>query len=165
MMDWPFVEEVVRHNDSRGFVFELFRQAPEYPEYVQDNISFSKRGTIRGLHYQLERPQEKYLQVIAGEILDVVMDIRVGSPRFGRTWKFNLRAGTRVRIPTGMAHGFLTRQDAYVYYKMTEYYGPTDQYGVKWPLPVQPGNIMSFKDRILLPLEQIPENLLPVYEG
>src|SRR4051812_27691899 len=101
------------HRDPRGHLFESFRSdlltAAGLPAFVQENQSFSTRGTLRGLHYQLDRPQGKLIRVLRGAVLDVVVDIRLGSPTFGR-WLSEVLSEENCRqvyVPPGFAHGFL----------------------------------------------------------
>ena len=155
------------HHDPRGYFFETFRsdvlKAAGLPTFVQDNQSLSTRGTLRGLHYQLDRPQGKLIRVLRGAILDVVVDIRVGSPTFGRWLLEELSEENKrqVYVPPGYAHGFVVTSDVgEVFYKCSEYYsGTADQRGVlwndpglaiPWP-PLQP--LLSDKDRTWLPLD------------
>ncbi len=133
------------HEDSRGYLFESFRadRAAEagLPVFVQDNQSFSVAGTLRGLHYQLARPQAKLVRVLRGAIYDVAVDIRRGSPTFGRWTAELLSAGNRLQlyVPPGFAHGFCVpegAEGAEVLYKCSDYYsGPTDQKGIRWDDP------------------------------
>jgi dTDP-4-dehydrorhamnose 3,5-epimerase len=161
------------HKDPRGYFYESFRAdrltAAGVPAFVQDNQSFSSQGTLRGLHYQLDRPQGKLIRTLRGSILDVVVDIRVGSPTFGRWLTEELSAENfrQVYVPPGYAHGFLVTSDvAEVLYKCTDYYsGAADQRGVLWndprlgiPWPIaQP--LLSDKDRVLLPLDPARSDL------
>ncbi len=129
--------------DSRGFFFESYH-ARRYAElgvtarFVQDNHSCSARGTVRGLHYQLAHPQAKLCRVIRGEVFDVVVDIRRGSPHFGQ-WAGNLlSAETRqqIFIPRGFAHGFqVLTETAEFLYQCDDYYYADDQYGIAWDDP------------------------------
>jgi len=118
-------------NDSRGFFFESYNKK-RYEEfgipddYVQDNISKSKKGTVRGLHYQIgEKAQGKLCQVIEGEVLDVAVDIRTNSPTFGKHFSLILNSDTKFQlwIPVGFAHGFSVLSDEATFsYKCTNYY-------------------------------------------
>lgn len=126
--------------DARGFFFESYHAA-RYAEaglpavFVQDNQSRSVRGTIRGLHYQLRRPQGKLLRVIHGAVLDVAVDIRRGSSTFARWVGVELSAENKRQlfVPAGFAHGFCVTSDvAEVEYKCTDYYAPDDERGVLW---------------------------------
>jgi len=164
--------------DQRGYFFELY-QAERYAElgvpgrFVQDNLSFSRQGVVRGLHYQLKQPQGKLVMVLAGEVYDVVVDIRRGSPRFGR-WVANRLSADNHRqlyIPPGFAHGFAVVSDTALFlYKCTDYYNPGDEYGILWndpalniPWPVAQA-VMSSKDLTYPPLHQAPASQLPEYE-
>jgi len=129
--------------DPRGFFMETFHarkfRLQGLPEvFVQDNHSRSSRGVLRGLHYQLEHPQGKLVRVASGEVLDVAVDIRRGSPFFGR-WvgvvlsEDNLK---QMYIPPGFAHGFCVLSErADVLYKCTDFYTPGDEYGIAWDDP------------------------------
>lgn len=142
--------------DSRGFFLEsynrrTFKEATGVDaDFVQDNQSFSVRDVLRGLHYQIRQPQGKLVQVLAGEIYDVVVDIRRSSPTFGKWTGVNLSGGTHrmLWVPAGFAHGFLVcSEHAIVQYKVTDYYAPQHertilwndhQLGIKWPLEGEP---------------------------
>jgi len=141
----------VVHGDARGFFMETFRQS-WFDElglnlrFVQDNQSRSSQGILRGLHYQVNRPQGKLVRVVAGEVFDVAVDLRRGSPTLGQWVGEYLSEQNRRQlwIPPGFAHGFyVTSQVADVVYKCTEYFSPTDDrslfwndksIGVDWPL-------------------------------
>ena len=119
-------------SDSRGYFFESYskkkyEQAGIPNDFVQDNISKSKRGTVRGLHYQVgEFVQGKLCQVIEGEVLDVAVDIRFGSPTFGKHFSLNLNSELKNQlwIPPGFAHGFsVLSEEAIFSYKCSNYYG------------------------------------------
>jgi dTDP-4-dehydrorhamnose 3,5-epimerase len=133
------------HQDARGRFVETYRRdryrelgiAVEH-EFVQDNFSSSVRGTLRGLHYQLTRPQGKLVWVTRGEVFDVSVDIRRGSPTFGRWFGTTLSAdnGRQLWIPPGFAHGFLVRSDAAdLAYKVTATYAPADERAIRWDDP------------------------------
>ena len=137
------VIEPVVHRDDRGFFVETYH-ADRYRDhgiaapFVQDNRSRSTAGTLRGLHLQLQRPQGKLIQVIEGEIFDVAVDVRRGSPTFGRWVSVNLTADTfrQVYIPPGFAHGFCVISPiAQVEYKCTEVYNPASEIGIAWNDP------------------------------
>ena len=164
------------HRDQRGFFQETFHRKKyaaggiDY-EFVQDNMSLSARGTVRGLHYQLEQPQGKLVFVLQGEIFDVAVDIRRGSPSFGRWVGFRLDAESRRQlfIPPGLAHGFMVlSESAEVYYKCTELYRPDDEYGIYWNDPAiaiawpdcSPP-LLSPRDQDLPRLEQVDSGQLP----
>jgi len=165
--------------DGRGHFLEIF-QGRRYQEhgmpasFVQDNISYSVRGVVRGLHYQLRHPQGKLVMPLTGEIWDVVVDIRRGSPRFGQWLAVALTAnsGRQLYVPPGFAHGFaVVSADATVLYKCTDYYHPEDEYGIAWdapdlaiPWPVA-APILSGKDQEYPALGAAPRERLPVYQG
>ena len=149
--------------DQRGFFFESYQQkafeeAGIKWDFVQDNHSRSQHGTLRGLHYQLQQPQGKLVRVIAGEIFDVAVDIRKGSPTFGE-WVGDYLSSENRRmlwVPPGFAHGFLvTSTTAEVLYKATDYYAPQwertiiwndPNINIKWPIiEIEP--ILSTKDK------------------
>src|SRR5665213_1752655 len=136
-----------RHGDSRGwfaetFNREAFRDAGLPGEFAQDNQSFSVRGVLRGLHYQLERPQGKLVRVLSGHIWDVAVDLRRSSPDFGKWAGFHLQplnaAGEMemLWIPEGFAHGFLVLSEtAEVFYKATRTYFPAGERCIVWNDP------------------------------
>ena len=165
--------------DSRGHFLEVWKQ-PKYAEagvperFVQDNLSFSTRGVLRGLHYQNPAPQGKLVCALQGTIYDVVVDVRVGSPTFGQWEGFTLaaEAGQQVYVPEGFAHGFaVTSETALVLYKCTDVYQPRAEgsvvwddpdLGISWPVA---NPVLSDKDRAAPRLAQIrPENL-PQWTG
>ena len=129
--------------DPRGFFMETFHvkkfAAAGLPtEFLQDNHSHSVRGVLRGLHYQLQHPQGKLVRVVNGEVLDVAVDIRKGSPRFGQ-WVSQLLSAEnkqQLYVPPGFAHGFCTvSEQADFLYKCTDVYTPGDEYGIAWDDP------------------------------
>ena len=129
--------------DARGFFLETYH-ARKYAAlgilrpFVQDNHSFSVRGTLRGLHAQRARPQGKLVRAADGEVFDVAVDIRRGSPAFGRWVGVTLtgESGRQLYLPPGFAHGFCVRsQTAHVEYKCTDFYDPTDELTVRWDDP------------------------------
>jgi dTDP-4-dehydrorhamnose 3,5-epimerase len=131
------------HIDSRGFFFESYHARRYHQlglplDFIQDNHSLSCRGTIRGLHAQVQRAQAKLVRVIEGEVFDVAVDIRLGSPTFGRWAAVCLSAVNRRQyfVPAGFAHGFATTShSAQVEYKCTEYYDPDDEIVIRWNDP------------------------------
>ena len=140
--------------------------------FVQDNHSQSVKGTLRGLHYQLKRPQAKLCRVVEGEAFDVAVDIRVGSPHFGKWTSVVLSAKeqNQIFIPRGFAHGFLALTDHIQFlYKCSEFYDPADEYGIAWndpTLDIQWGVIeplVSRKDSSLPTLAAAPRDLLPTF--
>lgn len=131
------------YRDDRGFFLETYHKTkyggadlPE--EFVQDNHSFSIRGTLRGMHSQLRRPQGKLIRALAGEIFDVAVDLRPGSPTFGR-WVGEVLSGENFRqlwVPPGFAHGFCVMSDsAHVLYKCTTFYEKEDEIALLWNDP------------------------------
>jgi dTDP-4-dehydrorhamnose 3,5-epimerase len=126
--------------DSRGFFYESFNHDKLAahgltPNFVQGNVSSSSRGVLRGLHYQWPKPQGKYVSVIEGEVWDVAVDIRRGSPTFGRWTAVVLSAENRRHfwIPPGFAHGFVTLSERAVFtYLCTETYDRDADAGVRW---------------------------------
>jgi len=126
--------------DDRGFFLESYNQRA-FAEigitesFVQDNHSFSERNVIRGLHYQIQQPQGKLVRAITGEILDVALDLRRGSPTFGK-WESFTHSGENKRmlwIPRGLAHGFrVVSQTVHVVYKATDFYAPEHERTVVW---------------------------------
>lgn len=169
------VLEPVVHRDSRGFFLETYhiekyRDAGISGTFVQDNHSCSRKGTLRGLHYQLRNPQGKLVYVARGEIFDVAVDIRRGSPTFRRWVGVNLSAENRrqLYIPEGFAHGFCVISEAAdVFYKCTDLYAPGDDYGILWSdaslainWPVS-APLLSDKDAGNPLLADVPEENLP----
>jgi dTDP-4-dehydrorhamnose 3,5-epimerase len=129
--------------DARGFFLETF-QAERYAAggvagpFVQDNLSRSARGTLRGLHFQNPKPQGKLVTVLRGAVRDVVVDARVGSPTFGRHLTVDLDDDNRRQlwVPRGFAHGFVVRSDsADFFYKCDELYSPADEKVLRWDDP------------------------------
>ncbi len=129
--------------DSRGFFVETFRQswleeAGLDLRFVQDNQSRSSRGVLRGLHYQLQQPQGKLVRVAQGRVFDVAVDVRLGSPTFGR-WTGAVLDDENHRqlyIPPGLAHGFVVLSEtAEFLYKCTNYYHPPSENGILWNDP------------------------------
>jgi dTDP-4-dehydrorhamnose 3,5-epimerase len=147
--------------DARGFFLESYNRRLLEPhgvtgEFVQDNHSRSRRNVLRGLHYQVVQPQGKLVRVVAGEVFDVAVDLRRGSPTFGRWVGERLSADNHrmLWIPPGFAHGFLALSDSAEFlYKTTDYYAPAHErtllwndptVGVDWPLAGEP--ILAAKD-------------------
>ena len=168
--------EPKRITDARGFFSELFH-ADRYASagindpFVQDNISQSGHGVLRGLHLQVPNPQGKLISLLAGCVLDVIVDVRRGSPSFGRHVAIELSAenGRQAFAPRGFAHGFVVlSEQAQVFYKCDSFYSPKDEIVVRWNDPVlgidwkldQPK--LSPRDQAGLLLADIA--LLPPYE-
>ena len=168
--------EPVVHRDSRGFFLETYnerryREAGIKATFVQDNHSRSTRGTVRGLHFQVRRMQGKLVRAVAGEMFDVAVDVRRGSPSFGRWVGAQLSAENfrQIYIPPGFAHGFCVLSDVgEVEYKCTELYEAADelviawndpQIGVEWPTS-EP--LLSAKDKVAPRLSDVLDRL-PAY--
>jgi dTDP-4-dehydrorhamnose 3,5-epimerase len=131
------------HKDSRGFFLETYHQRKYQDggipgDFVQDNHSHSIRGTLRGLHAQRSRPQAKLVRAVEGEMFDVAVDIRRGSPGFGRWVGFTLSGDNfrQLYIPPGFAHGFCVLSDrVHVEYKCTDFYDAADELAIAWNDP------------------------------
>jgi dTDP-4-dehydrorhamnose 3,5-epimerase len=165
------------HRDERGFFLETYQQS-RYSgggvdaSFVQDNHSRSGRGTLRGLHAQLKRPQGKLVRVIEGEVFDVAVDIRRGSPHFGRYFGALLSADNflQLYVPAGFAHGFcVTSEIAQFEYKCTDFYDPEDEFAVSWndpeigiPWPLA-NPLLSAKDAAAPRLSEVES--LPGFDG
>ena len=163
--------------DKRGYFLESFRsdnfsQNSIPTKFAQENQSFSKRGTLRGLHYQLNHPQGKLISVNKGCVLDFAVDIRVGSSTFGKSFSFVLDdlKHESLYIPEGFAHGFYVQSEEAVFnYKCTESYYPDDEYGINWNDPdlklnlfdIQP--LVSERDQLLPKLKDMDRSLLPTF--
>jgi dTDP-4-dehydrorhamnose 3,5-epimerase len=165
--------------DERGFFFESY-QEQKFAElgirerFVQDNHAKSVKGTLRGLHYQIARPQAKLCRVVRGAVLDVVVDVRHGSPTFGQhaaevLSDENMRL---VYVPPGFAHGYaVLTETAEFLYKCSDFYFPELERGVLWNDPLLAINwrvsdpILSAKDRAHRRLTDIPLSELPVFEA
>ena len=159
--------------DARGSFWEAFREA-RYADlgisgpFVQDNFSWSVRQTLRGLHYQLQRPQGKLVSVVKGRVYDVAVDIRKGSPAFGRWYGAELSDDNmrQLYIPPGFAHGFCVLSEvACFFYKCTDVYSPGDERGILWndpalkiPWPVQ-NPLLSPKDQTYKSLADMDDQL------
>lgn len=169
--------DLIKHTDSRGWVLESFNDK-KFTEkvgkkviFVQDNHSFSKQQTLRGLHFQTNQSQGKLVRVIAGAIYDVTVDLRVSSSTYKNWFGIHLTAQNfqQIWIPPGVAHGYLVLSEfAEVQYKTTEYYDPKNEscliwsdseIGIKWPVGFNFQPIMSQKD-----LNGLTWNLLPKIE-
>jgi dTDP-4-dehydrorhamnose 3,5-epimerase len=165
--------------DARGFFMETYH-LHKYAEigiadiFVQDNHSRSVKHTLRGLHYQLRHSQAKLCRVVEGKVLDVAVDIRTGSPNFGK-WTsvvLSAREQNQIYIPAGFAHGFMALTDSVQFlYKCSDFYAPGDEYGINWNDPdlnIQWGvsnPIISEKDAVYPKLAAIPPTLLPKYSA
>ena len=161
--------------DLRGYFLESFNSNAYLDEglpseFVQDNEVRSKKNVLRGLHYQLDKPQGKLVRVVYGNILDVAVDIRIGSPTFGQYQMVELSAENKkiFFVPEGFAHGYLvTSQESIVLYKCTNIYKAKDEYGIRWDdatIGVEWGNsnpILSERDENLPALKE--QKFLPEY--
>jgi dTDP-4-dehydrorhamnose 3,5-epimerase len=164
--------------DARGWFLETFsgkryEQAGLKLPFVQDNTSFSAKNILRGLHFQYPHPQGKLVQVLSGEVFDVAVDIRLGSPTFGQWTGENLSASNhkQIYIPPGFAHGFCVLSDTALFsYKCTDYYSPATEGGIifsdpdlniAWPVPTP---IVSGKDAGYPRLKDIPKDKLPRFK-
>lgn len=156
--------------DSRGYFMESWNQqryqdAGLSAPFVQDNFSFSRRGALRGLHFQNPNPQGKLVSVLDGEVFDVVVDLRRQSPTFGRHEAVRLSGDNKKQfyVPPGFAHGFqVLSETALFHYKCTTFYSPKDEMtllwndpeiGIEWPLP---NPTLSEKDGKGLRLRELP---------
>jgi dTDP-4-dehydrorhamnose 3,5-epimerase len=167
----------VIHRDARGFFIETYHKA-RFSDlgiadtFVQDNHSRSAKGTLRGLHYQLRHPQAKLCRVVEGQALDVAVDIRVGSPSFGK-WTcvlLSAKEQNEIYVPAGFAHGFLVLSDTVQFlYKCSDFYDSKDERGILWNDPVL--NIswgitdptISERDAKNPRLAEVPPEFLPRY--
>ena len=165
--------------DPRGFFFESWSQerysAAGLPEsFVQDNVSLSPRGVLRGLHLQWPHPQGKLVSVLRGEVYDVAVDVRLGSPTYGKWVGVTLSSETKRQlwIPPGFAHGFqVTSDEALFSYKCTDYYHPEleatvawddPELAIAWPLGAP---VLSAKDRAGVPLRDLASGRQPRLEA
>jgi dTDP-4-dehydrorhamnose 3,5-epimerase len=167
-----------RFEDDRGFFCQTYHEK-QYQEagipsrFVQDNWSRSSKGVLRGLHYQLKNPQAKLVSVLRGEVFDVAVDVRKGSPTFGK-WVAEILSeenGHQLYVPEGFAHGFLVLSDVVDFqYKCSNFYTPGDEYGIQWddpaigiswPIKIDP--ILAEKDEKLLCLDAVLNESLPEF--
>ncbi|WP_399685191.1 dTDP-4-dehydrorhamnose 3,5-epimerase [Xenophilus sp.] len=157
--------------DERGFFMESFNQkvfdeaVGYHVDFVQDNHSRSSRGVLRGLHYQIQQPQGKLVRCVLGGVFDVAVDVRRGSPTFGKWVGVELTEDNhrQLWIPAGFAHGFLVTSDSADFlYKTTDYYAPAHErcilwsdaaIGIQWPVPVSHPQV-SAKDAAGKPLAE-----------
>ncbi len=163
--------------DERGYFLETwnrrrYREAGLEIEFVQDNLSFSRKGVLRGLHFQFPHPQGKLVQVLKGRVFDVAVDLRLGSPTFGKWVGVELSEENHYQlyIPEGFAHGFYVLEEALLAYKCTDLYHPEcdktllwndPEIAIPWPLSGQP--ILSPKDQKGRLLRQFQEGELPKF--
>jgi dTDP-4-dehydrorhamnose 3,5-epimerase len=154
--------------DDRGFFCEIFNRQTLFGlginhEFVQDNLSGSSKGVLRGLHYQLQYPQGKLVTVLKGDVFDVAVDLRRNSPHFGKHISCRLSENERkfLWIPPGFAHGFLVLSEtAEFFYKVTDYYHPEAErtilwndkdLSIDWPIDPTTSLVLSGKDRAGIP--------------
>ena len=164
--------------DQRGYFMETYQResyadAGIVTDFIQDNLSFSRKGTLRGLHYQHPHDQAKLVQVILGEVFDVVVDIRRESPTLGK-WIGQYLSDENKRqifVPEGFAHGFCVLSDtALFYYKCSDFYAPDCEGGILWSDPDVGIDwhlefpIVSEKDSKFSCLNDIPEDRLPSFQ-
>jgi dTDP-4-dehydrorhamnose 3,5-epimerase len=172
---WELHPKVFR--DERGFFMETYHQGRFAglgisEVFVQDNHSCSTKGTLRGLHYQLRHSQAKLCRVVEGEALDIALDIRAGSPTFGK-WAgvlLSSRTQNQIYIPAGFAHGFLALSETVQFlYKCSEFFDQSDEHGILWSDPdlaIAWGisdPLVSEKDRRFATLQSTPAEFLPRY--
>jgi len=165
--------------DARGFFIQTYHEKQYHDaeigvRFVQDNWSRSTQGVLRGLHYQLKNPQDKLVSVIRGEVFDVAVDIRKGSPTFGK-WVGEILSETnhhQLFVPKGFAHGFCVLSDEVDFvYKCSDFYAPGDEYAIRWNDPdigIQwscNDVLVSEKDRTAPLLKEVPANHLPVAQS
>ncbi|HTC64999.1 MAG TPA: dTDP-4-dehydrorhamnose 3,5-epimerase [Candidatus Saccharimonadales bacterium] len=172
---WEIQPKVFR--DPRGFFLETynrnrFAEIGIHETFVQDNHSRSSQGTLRGLHYQLRHAQAKLCRVIEGEAFDVAVDIRRGSPTFGKWASVLLSAEkqNQIFIPVGFAHGFVARSESVQFlYKCSEFYDPSDEHGIRWDDPSLAiawgvsNPLISEKDAKYSVLAEVSPDNLPKY--
>ena len=168
-----YVIEARVFKDNRGFFMESYNEE-EFKKigldmnFVQDNHSRSTKGVLRGLHFQLKKPQGKLVRVIRGKVFDVAVDLRKNSPTYKRWFGIELSDENMLMmyIPEGFAHGFLALEDSDFFYKVTEFYHPEYDGGIKWDdpeigikWPVAKDLIISEKDKKLPYLSEIEDKL------
>jgi len=169
----------VVHRDTRGAFLETYHHAKFLDfgvkdVFLQDNHSISSRGTLRGLHYQLKHAQAKLCRVIEGEALDIAVDIRIGSPHFGKWTSVLLTAKqqNQIYIPAGFAHGFLAMTETVQFlYKCSDYHAPSDEYGILWNDPAlaidwgASSPVLSQRDAKNPKLTDVQQQSLPRYSS
>ena len=154
--------EYVKFPDQRGFFAELYKRTPFLAEgipydFVQVNLSYSRKGVVRGLHYQLKPyEQGKLVYVLEGKVVDVALDIRRGSPWYGKHVAVELEPGMALWVPPGFAHGFQALEDTLFLYLVTKEYNKESErcikwndpeLGIKWPIQDEDKVIISEKDK------------------
>ena len=144
-----------KYADHRGYFTECFSRElnQELAEiFYQDNLSFSKKGVIRGLHFQWDKPMGKLVQAVTGKIIDYVVDIRMGSPTLGKWWSYELSEENKniLWVPPGYAHGFEAIEDSHVMYKCSSYYNREGESGINiWDSTFKIPYITDKKDAII----------------
>ncbi len=173
-----YILEPEVHGDERGFFLESYNERTFAAmgittRFVQDNHSASRANVLRGLHYQLVNPQAKLVRVIKGEVFDVAVDLRRGSPTFGQWVGTVLSAENKgmLFVPEGFAHGFFVQSErAEFMYKCSDFYNSQGErgiiwndpdIGIDWPIPEGVTPILSEKDTRHAPLKSVPEDELP----
>lgn len=166
------------YKDQRGFFMETYNEK-RYHElgidvrFVQDNLSFSIQNTLRGLHYQYPNAQAKLVSVIHGEVFDVVVDIRQGSPTFGKWTGARLSGDNKRQLfaPVGFAHGYCVLSETAIFqYKCSNFYSPKDEKGILWNDPdlnitwLVTSPLLSDKDKENPSLSNVTQESLPAYE-
>ena len=166
-----------RFHDSRGWFFESWH-GERYAAlgigapFVQDNVSVSQRGVLRGLHFQQPHSQGKLVSVLQGAVFDVAVDVRIRSPTFGQWIGVELSDadGRQLWVPPGFAHGFVVLSERATFaYKCTDYYTPSAERSVRWDDPAlgidwpEPSPVLSDKDATAPTLAELPPELLPPY--
>ena len=164
-----FVIEVKKYGDNRGYFMETYKESDFHQaglnyKFIQDNQSKSKRGVLRGLHFQKTFPQAKLVRCIEGEVFDVCVDLRKGSPTYGKWAGVILSAekGNQFMIPRGFAHGFVVLSETATFcYKCDELYHPEDEGGIMWndpeigiEWPFAGEVLLSEKDKLHKPLKE-----------
>jgi len=166
-------------SDQRGYFLETwnskrYENAGITGPFVQDNISFSTKGVLRGLHYQYPQSQGKLVQVLSGQVVDIAVDIRAGSPTYGQ-WFSQVLSDTnhkQLYIPPGFAHGYcVTSETAVFSYKCTDFYNPATENGIIWNDPdlniewpiAKP--VLSDKDSNYARLKDLAPEKIPHFEG
>ena len=165
--------------DKRGYFLETWNKE-RYEKngipysFVQDNISFSKKGILRGLHFQYPQPQGKLIQVLSGKVIDIAADIRIGSPTYGK-WHSEILSDTNHKqmfVPSGFAHGYCVMSESAIFsYKCTDFYNPATEHGIIWNDPdlnidwqiEEP--VLSPKDAKYPRLKDLSPDELPRFKG
>lgn len=171
-----YLLETEFYSDERGYLFESwndrsFRDLSINDDFIQDKVSLSKKGVLRGMHYQVLKPQAKFVRVLKGKVFDVAVDMRINSPSFGKWFGTILSEENKLGlyIPKNFAHGFLALEnDTVFYYKTTNYFYPKYDRGfkyndnkikIKWPLINQLDIILSYKDLNLPTFDEAIEEI------